>query len=156
MGWFSSPCILFPHTMTTTYKRKPFSKGNHAANDGSGKAVVLNYLRNNGIKAIENPDDYGVDIMAPRFEVERRTIYSHKWPYDTVHVPERKTKFLVHDIYYVVVIHHEVNNNIYDSLMFCESDIIKKCNLLEVPNNSMPEGEYFYDVPINFWRKVTL
>ena len=144
----------------TTYQRKPFSPGNHEANDGTGKKVVLEYLKKNGIEAIENPDDYGIDIMAPRFEVERRTIRTAKWPYNTVHVPERKTKFLVHDIWYVVVIHHDIdtykhpNSTPFDTLLLCESHIIKRCNLIEVPNRSMPKGEYFYDVPINFWKQV--
>lgn len=134
--------------------RKPFSKGNHAANDPIGKKIVLNYLQDHGVKAIENPDKYGVDLMAPRYEVERRTIHSKQWPYDTVHVPERKTKFLNNDIYYVVVVHHELASKEWDTFMVCDSKTIRKCNLVEVPNNSVPEGEYFYDVPINFWKRI--
>tara|TARA_R100001510_G_scaffold16650_1_gene14031 strand:- start:1032 stop:1457 length:426 start_codon:yes stop_codon:yes gene_type:complete len=137
--------------MSTTYERKPFSKGNHAVNDTLGKEVVLKFLRSKGINAIENPDDYGVDIMAPIYEVERRTIYQANWPYNTVHVPERKTKFLVHDIYYVVVIRHETDKP-HNSLMFCKSNIIRKCNIVIVPNNSVPDGEGFYDVPVGFWK----
>ena len=135
-------------------KRKPFNVGNHAANDAAGKDVVLSFLRDHGVKAIENPDKYGVDIMAPRYEVERRTVHSGNWPYDTVHVPERKTKFLTKDIYYVVVVHHVIEFprvKTWDTLMVCDSPTIMKCSLIEVPNNSMPEEEYFYDVPINFW-----
>jgi|TARA_R100000482_G_C5079847_1_gene125498 hypothetical protein len=137
--------------MSTTYERKPFSEGNHASNDPVGKDIVLEFLRSKGIKAIENPDDYGVDIMAPIYEVERRTIYQANWPYKTVHVPERKTKFLVHDIYYVVVVHHATNKP-SNSLMICRSNIIRKCNIEVVPNNSVPDGEGFYDVPMGFWK----
>ena len=43
--------------------------------------------------SIENPDDYGIDILAAGYEVERRTIKSPYWPYPTVHVPYRKDKF---------------------------------------------------------------
>ena len=148
---------LAPLSRTSDMKHKPFNAGNHAANDAAGKDVVLNYLRAHGVTAIENPDKYGVDIMAPRYEVERRTIHSENWPYDTVHVPERKTKFLTKDIYYVVVIHHIVSSEYsvkpseWDTLMVCDSPTILKCGLIEVPNNSMPEGEHFYDVPIKFW-----
>ena len=69
--------------------RKPFSKSNHNANDGAGKKVVIDFLRGRGIDAMENPNDYGIDLMVAKYEVERRTIYTNKWPYKTVHVPER-------------------------------------------------------------------
>ena len=36
--------------------------------------------------------------------------------------------------------------------MFCKSEVIRQYNLIEVPNKSIPEGEYFYDVPIEKWR----
>ena len=36
--------------------------------------------------------------------------------------------------------------------MFCKSEVIKQYNLIEVPNKSVPEGEYFYDVPIKEWH----
>ena len=36
--------------------------------------------------------------------------------------------------------------------MFCTSEVIKQYNLIEVPNKSIPEGEYFYDVPIEEWH----
>jgi len=148
---------LKPHTKSKPKPppvRKPFSKGNHAANDPIGKKIVLSYLQDHGVKAIENPDQYGVDLMAPRYEVERRTIHTKQWPYDTVHVPERKTKFLNSDIYYVVVVHHKLDSKEWDTFMVCDSKTIRKCNLVEVPNNSVPEGEYFYDVPINFWKRI--
>ena len=74
---------LAPFLRTSDMKHKPFNADNHAANDAAGKDVVLNYLRAHGVAAIENPDKYGVDIMAPRYEVERRTIHSENWPYDT-------------------------------------------------------------------------
>ena len=152
--WVGSYSLLL--TLTTyqggIIKRKPFNKDNHAANDPAGKEVVINYLRSKGVPAIENPDDYGVDIMIPGSEVERRTVYTKTWPYPTFHVPERKTKFLKLDITYDVVVHHVLPAGEFDTLYRCKSSVIRDHPLVEVPNNSMPEGEYFYDVPVGEWE----
>ena len=133
--------------------RKPFSESNHKANDAIGKKIVIDFLNSKGVGAIENPDDYGIDIMAPVYEVERRTIKSKKWPYQTVHVPERKTKFLKPNTWYVVNIHHDLGDLSNDTLLFCSTKKIAKCPLVEVPNKSIPKGEYFYDVPLSFWKQ---
>ena len=124
---------------------KPFSKGNHKANDKPAKDAVLKFLRSKGLDAIENPNDYGVDILVSRYEVERRNIWTDKFPYKTVHVPARKAKFLKFPIIYAVV------NTNFDRVMLCSSVVIRKYPKIEVPNKSMPEGEYFYDVPIKEW-----
>ena len=136
-----------PHTHTT----KPFSEGNHAANDKPGKKVVIAFLKSVGINAIENPDDYGVDLLAAGYEVERRTIKSTKWPYPTVHVPYRKDKFFENIIFYAVNVHHEINDDIYDTVMLCSSEIVIKYPVVEVPNKSVPKDEYFFDVPFKEW-----
>ena len=125
---------------------KKFNKESHAVNDKPAKDLVINFLKSKGLDAIENPDKYGIDIVVPRYEVERREIWIDQFPFKTVHIPARKEKFLKHSIIYVVV------NKDYNKLMFCRSEIIRQYNLIEVPNKSVPEGEYFYDVPIEKWR----
>ena len=125
---------------------KEFNKESHAANDKPAKDLVINFLKSKGVDATENPDKYGIDIIVPRYEVERREIWIDEFPFKTVHIPARKEKFLKHSIVYVVV------NKDFDKLMFCRSEIIRQYNLIEVPNKSVPEGEYFYDVPIEKWH----
>ena len=125
---------------------KKFNKESHAVNDKPAKDLVINFLKSKGLDAIENPDKYGIDIVVPRYEVERREIWIDQFPFKTVHIPARKEKFLKHSIIYVVV------NKDFNKLMFCRSEIIRQYNLIEVPNKSVPEGEYFYDVPIEKWR----
>jgi len=125
---------------------KEFNKESHAANDKPAKDLVINFLKSKGLDAMENPDKYGIDIVVPRYEVERREIWIDEFPFKTVHIPARKEKFLKHSIVYVVV------NKDFDKLMFCKSEVIRQYNLIEVPNKSVPEGEYFYDVPIEKWR----
>ena len=125
---------------------KEFNKESHAANDKPAKDLVINFLKSKGLDAMENPDKYGIDIVVPRYEVERREIWIDEFPFKTVHIPARKEKFLKHSIVYVVV------NKDFNKMMFCRSEIIRQYNLIEVPNKSVPEGEYFYDVPIEKWR----
>ena len=43
--------------------RKPFSPGNHRANDAIGKKAVLQLLKRMGVEAEENPNPYGVDLI---------------------------------------------------------------------------------------------
>ena len=125
---------------------KEFNKESHAVNDKPAKDLVINFLKSKGLDAMENPDKYGIDIVVPRYEVERREIWIDEFPFKTVHIPARKEKFLKHSIVYVVV------NKDFNKMMFCRSEIIRQYNLIEVPNKSVPEGEYFYDVPIEKWH----
>ena len=135
------------------YKTKPFSKGNHAANDNPGKRVVIKYLGAKGIDAVENPNRYGIDILAAWYEVERRTILTNKWPYPTVHIPYRKKKFFKNKCIYAVNVHHKFFDYSYDGLMFCGSDVVVEYPVIEVPNKSVEKDEYFYDVPLHEFTK---
>ena len=126
-------------------KYKQFSKENHAANDKPAIDIVINFLKSKGVDATENPDKYGIDIIVPRYEVERREIWINDFPFKTVHIPARKKKFLNYSIVYAIV------NRDFNRIMFCTSEVIKQSNLIEVPNKSVPEGEYFYDVPVEEW-----
>ena len=124
---------------------KKFNKENHKANDKPAKDLVIKFLQSKGLDAIENPNDYGIDVMVSRYEVERRTIWKDKFPFKTVHIPSRKSKFLKYNIMYAVV------NKDFDKIMLCKSSTIRKYKQIEVPNKSVPKGEYFYDVPIEEW-----
>ena len=138
--------------------RKKFIQGNYDANDSSGKKAVIKFLEKRGLSVKENPDKYGIDLIANGttyngkvfdnvpIEVERRNIWSRIFPYTTVHIPERKTKFLKDYMLYAVV------NSEYDRILFCSSDKIKKYPLIEVSNKSIQKGEFFYDVPFKEWQ----
>ena len=129
---------------------KEFSKDSYTVNDKPAKDLVINFLKSMGIDAIENPDKYGIDIIVPRYEVERREIWIDKFPFKTVHIPARKKKFLKYSIVYAIV------NRDFNKIVFCKSGVIKQYNSIEVPNKSVPEGEYFYDVPIKEWHTYDL
>ena len=129
---------------------KKFNKESHAANDKPSKDLVIKFLKSKGLDAIENPNDYGIDIMVSRYEVERREIWTDNFPFKTVHIPARKAKFLKYNIVYAIV------NKDFNKIMLCRSEVIRQCNRIEVPNKSVPAGEYFYDVPIEQWYVYNL
>ena len=128
---------------------KKFNKKSHAVNDKPAKDLVIKFLKSKGLDAMENPNDYGIDIMVSRYEVERREIWVNSFPFKTVHIPARKAKFLKYNIIYAIV------NKDFSKIMLCTSEIIRKYNKIEVPNKSVPRGEYFYDVPIEEWNTYT-
>ena len=129
---------------------KKFNKESHAANDKPSKDLVIKFLKSQGLDGIENPNDYGIDIMVSRYEVERREIWTNNFPFKTVHIPARKAKFLKYNIVYAIV------NKDFNKIMLCRSEVIRQCNKIEVPNKSVPAGEYFYDVPIEQWYVYNL
>jgi len=134
--------------------RKPFSQGNHDANDIMSRKVVLKYLRSKGYNATENADKYGIDLCIngkPIIELERRCPFQHKkFPYSTVHIPSRKSKFIESGCIYIVI------NETYTYGLSCSSKTIKRYSQIEIPNKSMLSGEYFYDVPLSHFILLKL
>jgi len=145
-------------------KRKPFSKQAYARNDASGKKAVLRFLKSQGLDAWENPDIYGIDLIVNGtshvgkvfdnmpIEVERRAIWiGDSFPYETVHIPERKTKFLTKGpMLYAVV------NKFYNKVIFCSNSIISQYLPLEVPNKAVSHNEFFYNVPTQYWTSYDI
>jgi hypothetical protein len=87
---------------------KPFSPELYDTNDDA-KELVIAWLGLNGIEAWVNPDQYGIDLLSKdvQYEVEVK----HNWngdtfPFDTVHLPNRKMKF-ANDLSLFVMLNHE-------------------------------------------------
>jgi len=129
--------------------RKAFNPKAHARSDAPGKKTVIKYLKSIGIEAIENPDKFGIDVIVPgsdvTYEVEQRSIWAENWFYSSVHVPERKKKFMQDKMVYAVV------NRDCTKILFCPSEVIREYKPIEVPNKAVSNGEEFYDVPLNKW-----
>ena len=76
---------------------KPFSQKLYDDNDDA-KMLFITWLWNSeGIEAWVNPDQYGIDVQTAYMEYEVEV--KHNWrgprfPYETVHIPVRKKKFL--------------------------------------------------------------
>ncbi len=132
---------------------KPFDKGLHDRYDVAGRDAVKRYLAvARGKRGVDNPDPMGVDLfvmfgdhLEAYCEVEVRPNWrGDRFPFDTVHVPERKTKLLRNDLqtWFVSV------NSDQTYLLVCPAQTVLDAPLREVSNRLVIHSERFYDVPI--------
>ena len=108
------------------------------------------FYSQHGIELQENPDKYGVDLIAyddgnkiGYVEVEVRVSWkSDIFPFDSLHVPERKKKLLENDLHTVLV-----SVNCYGTRAFiCDYRTVLASPLLESPSMYISKGERFYKV----------
>lgn len=137
---------------------KPFSRELHDQNDEPAKNAVWRYLFNNWKVEVEEGDTYGVDLVCFRdreivgyVEVERRHNWVGDFPFDSVHVPFRKKKFLDLDRPMTLF---SVKRDLSQAL-WCPGEDIKN-SPVEVKSNKFMTQEKFFVVPLNKWRKVCL
>lgn len=89
---------------------KPFSQELYNADDNA-KLVMLNWLWEHQpqLNWRVNPDDYGIDLVCDHhwtIEVEVRHSWTgHIFPFPTLHLPKRKSKFVKDGAYFVVMNH---------------------------------------------------
>ena len=134
-------------------KHHPFNKDCFDAVDAESRRASKRYIASKGYKVEDHLDQFAVDLVVTTpdggtiyVECERRNIWSNgKFPYDTIHIPYRKKKFLELDF---PCVYHAWDSN-YEYAVSIHSDVIKQSPIVEVPNRAIAAGEYFYDVPIN-------
>lgn len=131
--------------------RKPFNKSLHAKNDPKSRRLVQAFFAERGVVLIDHPNKYDIDLITKdgkvRVEVERRPIWkTGKFPFDTVHILERKEKFFREgNTHYCIV------SGDYNWIGFIPAKLItsfmRRKYLKENPNKYVKEGEYAYDIP---------
>jgi len=130
--------------------KKLFDQKLHDQYDQFGRNRVIMFYSQHGIELQENPDKYGVDLIAyddgdkiGYVEVEVRVSWkSDIFPFDSLHVPERKKKLLENDLHTVLV-----SVNCYGTRAFiCDYRTVLASPLLESPNMYISKGERFYKV----------
>jgi hypothetical protein len=130
--------------------KKLFDQKLHDQYDQFGRNRVIMFYSQHGIELQENPDKYGVDLIAyddgnkiGYVEVEVRVSWkSDTFPFDSLHVPERKKKLLENDLHTVLV-----SVNCYGTRAFiCDYRTVLASPLLESPNMYISKGERFYKV----------
>ena len=73
-------------------------------------------------------------------------------PFPTIHIPRRKRKLFDNDMptmYFVV-------SKGLKRAMWCNTEVILDCPLIEVPNRAVQAGEYFYDVEVSKFKEILL
>lgn len=109
------------------------------------------------MEVVDHPyGQYGVDLAVRwsdgtiiLFDVEVRPIWKRgEFPFDTIHLPERKKKFTKYN-YPVFFIAFRQD---YEAFVIINGDSLGE--LVHVPNKFVGEGEYFFDVDINKCTQV--
>lgn len=94
---------------TRKFDKQSFMDNDPVCRKAVKKALAMKW----GIKLVDNPDPFGIDLLqydgdniVAGYELERRQIWTTQdFPFDTIHIPARKMKYakLPFMTYYVVV-----------------------------------------------------
>jgi hypothetical protein len=133
---------------------KKFSPSLFKANDAIAKQAGIYHLLNHGAKWVgHNPDRYACDLVyranldfdtPPQLlEVEvKHTWDGGMFPYDTINVLERKTKYFEQGADLLLLA-----GNLIDYLIIKGADVLA-LEPIEVQNKYVHSLEFFYQVPI--------
>lgn len=130
---------------------KKFSKTLFRQNDPKSRRIVKEYFLKNKIQLEDNPNKYGVDLLAKdgslQVEVEHRLVWDDvEFPYSDINVPERKAKFFVENHICYVILSRD-----YSHIGMIDGETLRKYltseTLRESSNKFIKQGEMFFKVP---------
>ncbi len=128
---------------------KHFSHRDHQKYDVAARESAKGFWQRRGWRVTDNPDEYGVDLIAEdggkRFYIEvevKRAWHGVDFKYNTMHLPARKGKFLHKPTQFMIF-----NNSLTHAAIFSRN-VVKDSPLKEVPNCKIPVGERFYNIPV--------
>ena len=138
---------------------KPFDPISHKKYDKAAKEVFIEYLKTNGYtEIIENPNQYGIDILATtsdgvlhKYDVEVKTGWKVRYfNWSTVHIPERKRKFAEKENQFFVVLNEELKHAfIVSGAKYLECERIIKDTV------NQPE-DHFVEIPVKDCKRVEI
>ena len=136
---------------------KYFDRDQFARHDAHAKEVARQFWINLGYDCIENPDEYGVDLLVEgkgrKFgcEVEVKTgWHGPEFNYPTLHIPFRKKKFTKEKVTFFVL-----NNARSHAAVVSRNDVVTS-PVVTVPNKFVPAGDLFYDVNVQDAKIINL
>ena len=116
--------------------------------DAPAKEVATKFWIQLGYECIENPDDYGIDLLVKGkgkefgCEVEVKLgWHGPTFTFPTLHIAMRKKKFMKSPAMFMVM-----NNSLTHGVIVSRK-LILTSPVIEVKNMTVPTGERFYDVP---------
>jgi hypothetical protein len=128
-------------------------------NDSIAKTAVSKYLKDNFDVCVFWGYEYFIDLLVVSsiksialIEVERRSNWVDKFPFDTVHVPLRKKKYFVDTLYptYLFSVRFDCKE-----ALFCDGETIINSPVVMKPNK-YSSGEPFFAVPLEHWTLIKL
>ena len=136
---------------------KYFDKCQYALHNAHAKEVARQFWIRLGYHCIENPDEYGVDLLVEgkgrKFgcEVEVKTgWHGSEFNYPTLHIPFRKKKFTKGRVTFFVL-----NNARSHAPVVSRNDVVKS-PIVKVPNKMVPSGDLFFDVAVQDAKIINL
>lgn len=133
--------------------RKRFDPKLYAENDTIAKEFVKGLLKGTEFQVIDNPKKRGVDLLVYRdsqhianLECEIKRVWKSKdFPYESVQIPERKTKYtqLEKPTIFVML------NDDQSAYLAIPQQTLLNSPVKEVPNRYVYKGELFFQVPLN-------
>jgi len=147
--------------MTTT---KRFSKKLFDDNDEAAKNAVEKLRHYFGVDEFRDSEtQYTVDREGWREEehlmnVEVEVKHNWKWglkpfPYNTIHLPKRKEKYLglSRPTYFVIF-----SSDLQGAIVFSDKTVSEYSAMKEVPNKFVPNGEFFFNIPVDktAWLRI--
>jgi hypothetical protein len=116
--------------------------------DTPAKEAATKFLIQLGYECVENPNDYGIDLLVKGkgkefgCEVEVKLgWHGPTFTFPTLHIAMRKKKFMHSPAMFMVM-----NNSLTHGAIVSRT-LILGSPVVEVKNMTVPTGERFYDVP---------
>jgi hypothetical protein len=130
-------------------KYKKFSQELFDQYDTKAREVVKTYFSKTDWKVVDNPDKYGPDLIATKdtyfIEVEIKNAWQNTtFPFTSIQLPQRKQKFtkLQYETTFLVL-----SKDLTQFIGVWGKELTED-RLVEVKNKFIPNGEYFFQVPL--------
>lgn len=129
---------------------KRFDKTLHASNDAAAKNAVIEWLEADDWDVVENPDIYGIDLIAERdgrriyIEVEIKRGWSGSFPFKSLHIPKRKEKFIHPNVLFMVL------DFTLTQAYVVTAETLSRCGLIEKNTSLTKEPDQFFEIPLTW------
>jgi hypothetical protein len=129
---------------------KRFDKTLHASHDWAAKNAVIEWLEADDWEVVENPDIYGVDLIAERenqrllVEVEIKRGWTGSFPFKSLHIPKRKEKFIAPGVVFMVL------DFTLTQAYVVTAETLQRCSLIEKNTSLTREPDQFFEVPLTW------
>ena len=135
---------------------KQFVEEQHAIHDAEAKEAVQKLWAKPGYDCIEDPDEFGVDLLVKGkgrefgCEVETKTgWHGPEFEFPTLRIPSRKQKFTDDRVTFFVL------NSERTHAVVGRNDVVKSL-IAKVLNKMVPMGDYFYEIALEEVEFVNL
>jgi len=128
---------------------KKFDQGLFKKYDLAARTVMRFWLEDRGYSVKDNPDRYGVDLIAIKdgnvswVEVEVKDAWKGDFKFKSLHLPFRKLKFATKDTVFVIF-----RSDLNYAFMF-KGDVLADCKVIKKPTKFTKFDDEFFEIPLS-------